>query len=118
MCQQSLLLSVVQMAIVKVFNGIGLEMVVPAIQSLVADSHKENARGLGFGWLHASGQFRTLTGGVFCNTAGRLQGRISTWLAVCILCCHDPQLAARCCHLHLQKMSNPLQSQPTHLQGQ
>lgn len=76
----NLLFSVVQMAIVKVFNGIGLAMVVPAIQSLVADSHKENARGLGFGWLHAAGQFGTLTGGVFATLlAGYKVGSLPGW---------------------------------------
>ena len=36
----------------------------------------------------------------FCNTASRLQGRISTRLAVCVLCRRHPQLVPRCYHLH------------------
>ncbi|KAG0609023.1 hypothetical protein M758_8G151500 [Ceratodon purpureus] len=69
-----------QVAIVKAFNGIGLAMVVPAIQSLVADLHKENERGLGFGWLHGAGQVGTLFGGVFATLlAARTVGVLAGW---------------------------------------
>ena len=69
-----------QVAIVKAFNGIGLALVVPAIQSLVADLHKEKERGLGFGWLHGAGQFGTLIGGVFGTLmAGRAIGVLAGW---------------------------------------
>lgn len=68
------------MAIVKAFNGIGLALVVPAIQSLVADLHKEKERGLGFGWLHGAGQFGTLIGGIFGTLmAGRAIGVLAGW---------------------------------------
>ncbi|EHA8586849.1 hypothetical protein COCNU_scaffold001054G000120 [Cocos nucifera] len=40
-----------QVAISRALNGIGLALVVPAIQSLVADSTDESARGIAFGWL-------------------------------------------------------------------
>ncbi|EFJ09872.1 hypothetical protein SELMODRAFT_427648 [Selaginella moellendorffii] len=56
-----------QAVIARAVNGIGLAVVVPAIQSLVADSHKEESRGLAFGWLHASGQLGTVFGGVFAT---------------------------------------------------
>lgn len=64
----------------KAFNGIGLAMVVPAIQSLVADLHKEGERGLGFGWLHGAGQVGTLCGGVFATLLGaRTIGVLAGW---------------------------------------
>ncbi|BFI31228.1 hypothetical protein MPTK2_3g19680 [Marchantia polymorpha subsp. ruderalis] len=56
-----------QAAIVKVFNGIGLAIVVPAIQSIVADMHEENERGLGFGFLHGTGQLGVMLGGIFAT---------------------------------------------------
>ena len=69
-----------QVAIVKAFNGIGLAMVVPAIQSLVADLHEESERGLGFGWLHGAGQVGTLLGGVFATLlAARTVGALAGW---------------------------------------
>lgn len=69
-----------QVAIVKAFNGIGLAMVVPAIQSLVADMHREGERGLGFGFLHGAGQVGTLLGGVFATLLGaRTVGVIAGW---------------------------------------
>ena len=48
-------------------NGVGLAIVVPAIQSMVADFHVEEHRGSGFGWLHASGQAGTILGGIFAT---------------------------------------------------
>ncbi|XP_073395663.1 uncharacterized protein [Physcomitrium patens] len=69
-----------QVAIVKAFNGIGLAMVVPAIQSLVADMHEESQRGMGFGWLHGAGQVGTLLGGVFATfLAARTVGVLAGW---------------------------------------
>ncbi|KAL2633928.1 hypothetical protein R1flu_005407 [Riccia fluitans] len=56
-----------QAAIVKIFNGIGLAIVVPAIQSIVADMHEEHERGLGFGFLHATGQLGVILGGIFAT---------------------------------------------------
>lgn len=55
-------------------------MVVPAIQSLVADMHREGERGLGFGFLHGAGQVGTLLGGVFATLLGaRTVGVIAGW---------------------------------------
>ncbi|KAL3693817.1 hypothetical protein R1sor_007468 [Riccia sorocarpa] len=56
-----------QAAVVKIFNGIGLAIVVPAIQSIVADMHEEHERGLGFGFLHATGQLGVILGGIFAT---------------------------------------------------
>ena len=55
------------MAAARAANGVGLAIVVPAIQSLVADFHVEDHRGSGFGWLHASGQVGTILGGIFAT---------------------------------------------------
>ncbi|KAH9538951.1 hypothetical protein CY35_15G034400 [Sphagnum magellanicum] len=69
-----------QAAIAKAFNGIGLAIVVPAIQSIVADYHKDSERGLGFGFLHGAGQFGTLIGGIFATLmAGQVLGNLAGW---------------------------------------
>lgn len=51
------------MAISRALNGIGLAMVVPAIQSLVADSTEEHERGVAFGWLQLTGNIGSILGG-------------------------------------------------------
>lgn len=45
-------------------NGIGLAIVIPAIQSLVADSTDESNRGTAFGWLGLTGNFGSIIGGL------------------------------------------------------
>ena len=52
-----------KVAISRGLNGIGLAMVIPAIQSLVADAADPERRGVAFGWL----QFTANMGGVFGN---------------------------------------------------
>lgn len=47
-------------------NGIGLAIVIPAIQSLVADSTDETNRGMAFGWLQLTGYLGSVLGG-FCS---------------------------------------------------
>jgi len=54
-----------QVAIARALNGIGLAMVVPAIQSLVADSTEEHERGVAFGWLQMTGNIGSILGGLF-----------------------------------------------------
>lgn len=46
-------------------NGIGLALVTPAIQSLVADYSDDNSRGSAFGWLQLTGNLGSLIGGLF-----------------------------------------------------
>jgi len=46
-------------------NGIGLALVTPAIQSLVADSSDDNTRGAAFGWLQLTGNMGSIIGGMF-----------------------------------------------------
>ena len=52
------------MAISRALNGIGLALVSPAIQSLVADSTDDNNRGTAFGWLQLTGNLGSITGGL------------------------------------------------------
>ena len=52
------------MAISRALNGIGLVLVSPAIQSLVADSTDDNNRGTAFGWLQLTGNLGSIIGGL------------------------------------------------------
>lgn len=53
------------MAVSRGLNGIGLAIVAPAIQSLVADSTDESNRGVAFGWLQLTGNIGSIIGGLF-----------------------------------------------------
>ncbi|KAL3829905.1 hypothetical protein ACJIZ3_018707 [Penstemon smallii] len=53
-----------QVAISRGLNGIGLAIVTPAIQSLVADSTDETNRGTAFGWLQLTGNLGSIIGGL------------------------------------------------------
>jgi MFS family permease len=46
-------------------NGVGLALVSPAIQSLVADYTDDNNRGSAFGWLQLTGNIGSVIGGLF-----------------------------------------------------
>ncbi|XP_043698426.1 uncharacterized protein LOC122649126 [Telopea speciosissima] len=54
-----------QVAFSRALNGIGLAIVTPAIQSLIADSTDDNNRGMAFGWLQLTGNFGSIIGGLF-----------------------------------------------------
>ncbi|KAL4197485.1 hypothetical protein AMTRI_Chr04g188460 [Amborella trichopoda] len=54
-----------EVAISRALNGIGLAIVTPAIQSLVADSTDESNRGIAFGWLQLTGNIGSIVGGLF-----------------------------------------------------
>ncbi|MCD7461734.1 hypothetical protein HAX54_046913 [Datura stramonium] len=53
-----------EIAISRGLNGIGLAIVIPAIQSLVADSTNESNRGTAFGWLQLTSNFGSTLGGL------------------------------------------------------
>ncbi|KAJ7006794.1 LOW QUALITY PROTEIN: hypothetical protein NC653_005987 [Populus alba x Populus x berolinensis] len=53
-------------AISGALKGIGLDIVAPATQSLVADSTDDSNRGTAFGWLQLTPNFGSITGG-FCS---------------------------------------------------
>ncbi|OMO56058.1 Major facilitator superfamily [Corchorus capsularis] len=55
-----------QVAVSRGLNGIGLAIVIPSIQSLVADSTDESNRGWAFGWLQLTGNIGFILGG-FCS---------------------------------------------------
>lgn len=48
----------------RALNGIGLAIVAPAIQSLVADSTDDSNRGAAFGWLQLTSNFGSIIGGL------------------------------------------------------
>ncbi|KAF2284059.1 hypothetical protein GH714_018679 [Hevea brasiliensis] len=54
----------IQVAVSRGLNGIGLAIVIPAIQSLVADSTDETNRGMAFGWLQLTGNLGSIIGGL------------------------------------------------------
>ncbi|KAL0396581.1 UNVERIFIED_CONTAM: hypothetical protein Scaly_0106500 [Sesamum calycinum] len=53
-----------EVAISRGLNGIGLAIVTPAIQSLVADSTDDSNRGTAFGWLQLTGNLGSIIGGL------------------------------------------------------
>ncbi|XP_048141547.1 lincomycin resistance protein-like isoform X3 [Rhodamnia argentea] len=53
-----------QVAISRGLNGIGLALVIPAVQSLVADSTDDSNRGMAFGWLQLTGNIGSIIGGL------------------------------------------------------
>ncbi|XP_060198853.1 uncharacterized protein LOC132627494 isoform X1 [Lycium barbarum] len=54
-----------QVAVSRALNGIGLAIVAPAIQSLVADSTDDDKRGIAFGWLQLTSNIGSIIGGLF-----------------------------------------------------
>ncbi|CAL5348753.1 unnamed protein product [Camellia sinensis] len=54
-----------RVAVSRALNGIGLAIVAPAIQSLVADSTDDNHRGTAFGWLQLTSNLGSVIGGLF-----------------------------------------------------
>ncbi|GLT93822.1 hypothetical protein SLE2022_115960 [Rubroshorea leprosula] len=53
-----------QVAVSRALNGIGLAIVAPAIQSLVADCTDDGNRGVAFGWLQLTANFGSAIGGL------------------------------------------------------
>ncbi|KAL3694629.1 hypothetical protein R1sor_008280 [Riccia sorocarpa] len=53
-----------EVALSRALNGIGLAVVVPSIQSMVADATDETNRGKGFGWLQLTGSLGGILGGL------------------------------------------------------
>lgn len=70
-----------QVAISRALNGIGLAIVIPAIQSLVADSTDDSNRGIAFGWLQLTGNFGSILGGLFSVLASTSFLCIPGWKA-------------------------------------
>ncbi|KAH7567772.1 hypothetical protein JRO89_XS07G0144200 [Xanthoceras sorbifolium] len=53
-----------KVAVSRALNGIGLAIVAPAIQSLVADSTDDTNRGMAFGWLQLTSNLGSILGGL------------------------------------------------------
>ncbi|XP_042521001.1 uncharacterized protein LOC122094302 isoform X1 [Macadamia integrifolia] len=53
-----------QVAVSRALNGIGLAIVSPAIQSLVADLTDDTNRGIAFGWLQLTGNLGSIIGNI------------------------------------------------------
>jgi MFS family permease len=58
-----MIVDILQVAISRGLNGIGLALVVPSIQSLVADSTDDGTRGSAFGWLQLASSLGLISGG-------------------------------------------------------
>lgn len=64
-----------QVMAARAINGVGLALVIPAIQALVADCAPPAARGLAFGWLQLVSNFGSVLGGA----AGLLLAGAPLW---------------------------------------
>ena len=51
-------------------NGIGLAMVIPNGQSIIADSYPEASRGKAFGALYLTGAFGAMAGTLYATNMG------------------------------------------------
>ncbi|CAK9153091.1 unnamed protein product [Ilex paraguariensis] len=56
-----------QVAFWRAVNGLGLAIVIPALQSYIADSYKAGMRGIGFGFLNLIGSVGGIGGGVLAT---------------------------------------------------
>ncbi|RVW57554.1 hypothetical protein CK203_093089 [Vitis vinifera] len=72
-----------QVAVSRGLNGIGLAIVTPAIQSLIADSTEDHNRGMAFGWLQLTGNLAQSSVALFCtNSFNIIYGY--PWLESCL----------------------------------
>lgn len=56
-----------QLAFWRAVNGFGLAIVIPALQSFIADSYKDGSRGTGFGILSLVGAIGGIGGGILAT---------------------------------------------------
>ncbi|CAO2827774.1 unnamed protein product [Amaranthus hypochondriacus] len=97
-----------EVAVSRALNGIGLAIVIPAVQSLVADSTDDSNRGVAFGWLALTGGMGSVIGNLssvliastsFMGIPGwriafHLVGIISVIVGILVrLFAHDPRFA-------------------------
>mmetsp|Transcript_5450 Transcript_5450/g.15171 ORF Transcript_5450/g.15171 Transcript_5450/m.15171 type:complete len:500 (+) Transcript_5450:565-2064(+) len=62
------------------WNGLGLSLVIPSSQSLIADYYPARARGKAFGLLYMTGSFGGMLAGLFAtNVGGRMPFGIEGW---------------------------------------
>ncbi|GAU16589.1 hypothetical protein TSUD_233410 [Trifolium subterraneum] len=75
-----------QVAFWRAINGFGLAIVIPALQSFIADSYKEGVRGAGFGLLSFVGTVGGIGGGVMATVmAGQTFWGIQGWRCAFVL---------------------------------
>ncbi|KHN42012.1 hypothetical protein glysoja_003752 [Glycine soja] len=75
-----------QVAFWRAINGFGLAIVIPALQSFIADSYKDGVRGTGFGLLSLIGNLGGIGGGVLATVmAGQQFWGIQGWRCPFIL---------------------------------
>ncbi|KAJ0982659.1 hypothetical protein J5N97_010914 [Dioscorea zingiberensis] len=75
-----------QVAFWRALNGFGLAIVIPALQSFIADSYKDNVRGTGFGLLSLVGSVGGIGGGVLATImAGQEYWGIPGWRCAFIM---------------------------------
>ncbi|KAL9270553.1 spinster-like protein [Drosera capensis] len=69
-----------QVAFWRAVNGVGLAIVIPALQSFIADSYLDNVRGVGFGMLSLVGSLGGIGGGVLATImAGHVFWGLPGW---------------------------------------
>ncbi|GLU13688.1 hypothetical protein SLE2022_303050 [Rubroshorea leprosula] len=75
-----------QVALWRAVNGFGLAIVIPALQSFIADSYTDGVRGAGFGFLSLVGSLGGIGGGVLATImAGHQFGGTPGWRCAFIL---------------------------------
>lgn len=75
-----------QVAFWRAINGFGLAIVIPALQSFIADSYMDGVRGTGFGLLSLVGTLGGIGGGVMATVmAGQQFWGIQGWRCAFIL---------------------------------
>lgn len=75
-----------QVALWRAVNGFGLAIVIPALQSFIADSYSDGVRGAGFGFLSLVGAFGGIGGGVVATVmAGQDFWGIPGWRCAFIM---------------------------------
>lgn len=82
-----------QCAFSRALNGVGLAIVVPALQSFIADSYTESGRGVAFGWLNLVGSVGGIAGSTTATIMaghGSILGvagwRFAFLLVACVSC--------------------------------
>ncbi|KAG8642581.1 hypothetical protein MANES_12G098100v8 [Manihot esculenta] len=75
-----------QVAFWRAVNGFGLAIVIPALQSFIADSYMDGTRGTGFGLVNLIGNFGGIGGGVIATImAGQQYWGIQGWRCAFIM---------------------------------
>ena len=69
-----------QGAVLWAINGVGLALVIPSGQSLIADYYPPASRGRAFGWLYLTGALGGMIGSLYATNLGMP----STWAACMI----------------------------------